>query len=173
MRMSIASPGNDFRLGACEAPPAIVSTYLGDSVTKYLEDFQKTGVFTPYDAPGAICDLGVDSIAPFTVPAEDRNRTSPFPFGGHRFEFRAVGSSQNVSMVNTVLCTIFAESFAHFSKAFEGGASPASVAKAALDEHSRVICNGNSEEWPIEAEKRGVTRIDSGVESMKALSDPK
>jgi len=175
MRMSIASPGNDFRLGACEAPPAIVSTYFGESVTTYLEEFKKTGKLGTYDAPGATCDLGVDAIAPFTVPAEDRNRTSPFPYGGHRFEFRAVGSSQNVSMVNTVLCTIFAESFAFFSDQIEAGKKPAAVAAAALDEHWRVIFNGNgySEEWPIEAAKRGVTRIDSGVESMKTLSDPK
>merc|ERR1719446_323603 len=119
-------------------------------------------------------NLGIDSIAPFTVPAEDRNRTSPFPYGGHRFEFRAVGSSQNVSMVNTVLCTIFAESFATFADQIEKGAKPADVAAAALEEHWKVIFNGNgySEEWPIEAAKRGLLRIDSGVESMKRLSAP-
>ena len=119
--------------------------------------------------------LGVDSVAPFTVPAEDRNRTSPFPYGGHRFEFRAVGSSQNVSMVNTVLCTIFADAFATMSDAIEKGAKPADLAAAALDKHWKVIFNGNgySDEWPIEAGKRGVWRIDSGVESMKRLSDAK
>lgn len=134
MRMSIASPGNDFRLGACEAPPAIVSTYLGDDMTNYLEAFVKSksikGESSSFCVPACSqmlstrsalllfptfsntprilsgchpseyvphtkeINLGVDSIAPFTVPAEDRNRTSPFPYGGHRFEFRAVGSSQ-------------------------------------------------------------------------------
>jgi glutamine synthetase len=175
MRMSIASPGNDFRLGACEAPPAIVSTYLGDDLTNYLDAFRKSKSATEYKPDTKQVDLGIDAIKPFTVPAEDRNRTSPFPYGGHRFEFRAVGSSQNVSMVNTVLCTIFAESFAAFSDAIEKGAKPAEVAAQALDDHWRVIFNGDgySEEWPIEAGKRGVTRIDSGVESMAVLSAPK
>jgi glutamine synthetase len=175
MRMAIASPGNDFRLGACEAPPAIVSTYLGDSLTSYLEEFKSTKVFKEYVAQAATVDLGVPSMAPFTVPAEDRNRTSPFPYGGHRFEFRAVGSSQNVSMVNTVLCTIFAEAFSQFSDAIEAGQKPADLAAAALEAHWKVIFNGNgySEEWPIEAGKRGVWRIDSGVESMAKLGDAK
>jgi len=117
LRMAIASPGNDFRLGAMEAPPAIVSTYLGADVTAYLEAALKSKSFGNYKPNTSLCDLGVDSIAPFEVPAEDRNRTSPFPYGGHRFEFRAVGSSQNVSMVNTVLCTTLAESLALFSDA--------------------------------------------------------
>jgi len=175
MRMSIASPGNDFRLGACEAPPAIVSTYLGDDITSYLEAFKDTKTAAEYVPSIATCDLGVDAIAPFTTPAEDRNRTSPFPYGGHRFEFRAVGSSQNVSMVNTVLCTIFAECFSQFSDAIEKGAKPIDLASDALNKHWKVIFNGNgySEEWPIEAGKRGVTRIDSGVEAMATLSAPK
>jgi len=175
MRMAIASPGNDFRLGACEAPPAILSTYLGGEITNYLEAFKSSKTFTEYKAAGATVDLGVPAIAPFTVPAEDRNRTSPFPYGGHRFEFRAVGSTQNVSMVNTVLCTIFAESFANFSDQLEKGAKAEDVAAKALEDHWKVIFNGNgySEEWPIEAGKRGVWRIDSGVESMSALGSPK
>jgi len=175
MRMAIASPGNDFRLGACEAPPAIVSTYLGESLTAYLEAAKTSRAFGPYSPQVVPVDLGVPSIAPFTVPAEDRNRTSPFPYGGHRFEFRAVGSSQNVSMVNTVLCTIFAESFAAFSTAIEGGATPADVAAAALDEHWRVIFNGDgySDSWSAEAEARGVWRIDSGVEAMAVLAQEK
>lgn len=174
MRMAIASPGNDFRLGACEAPPAIVSTYLGDDVTAYLEEFKNTKVVKEYTPTTSTVDLGIPAIAPFTVPAEDRNRTSPFPYGGHRFEFRAVGSSQNVSLVNTVLCTIWAESFAAFADQIEAGAKPADVAAAALNEHWKVIFNGNgySEEWPVEAGRRGVWRIDSGVEAMSRLSAP-
>jgi len=175
MRMAIASPGNDFRLGAMEAPPAIVSTYLGDELTSYLEKFRADGVFKVYKPATTMCDLGIESIAPFPRPAEDRNRTSPFPYGGHRFEFRAVGSSQNVSMVNTVLCTIFAESFAMMSDAIEKGAKPADVAKKMLDENWQVIFNGNGYDpaWVEEAGKRGIWRIDSGVESMKVLSSPK
>jgi glutamine synthetase len=131
-RCAIASPGNDFRLGACEAPPAIVSTYLGDDMTGYLEAFMN-GETAKYEPGSKTIDIGVDSVLPFNVPAEDRNRTSPLPCGsfpqrlhmvhlppvrvrstsdtghdadgGKRFEFRAVGSSQNVSMVNTVLAT--------------------------------------------------------------------
>ena len=174
MRMAIASPGNDFRIGACEAPPAIVSAYLGDDVTAYLEEFKKSKVVKEYIAAESTVDLGIPAIAPFKVPAEDRNRTSPFPYGGHRFEFRAVGSSQNVSLVNTVLCTIWAESFAAFSDQIEKGAKPTEVAAKALDEHWKVIFNGNgySEEWPIEAAKRGLLRIDSGVEAISRLSAP-
>ena len=175
MRMAIASPGNDFRLGACEAPPAIVSTYLGNELTDYLEAAKGSKSFGAYEPKAATVDLGIPSIAPFTVPAEDRNRTSPFPFGGHRFEFRAVGSAQNVSMVNTVLCTIIADSFAEMSSQIEAGKAPGDVAASFLDAHWKCVFNGNgySEEWPIEAGKRGVWRIDSGVESMKRISDPK
>eukprot|EP00965_Chrysotila_dentata_P087237 2880475-Pleurochrysis_carterae.AAC.2 len=90
MRMSIASPGNDFRLGAMEAPPAIMSTYLGKSLTSYLEAFKRGEAVGAYVEKKSFVHMGLDSIAPFAVPAEDRNRTSPFPYGGHRFEFRAV-----------------------------------------------------------------------------------
>jgi glutamine synthetase len=174
MRMAIASPGNDFRLGACEAPPAIVSTYLGDDITAYLEKFM-AGDVSPYEPNTKTVDLGIPSIAPFTVPAEDRNRTSPFPYGGHRFEFRAVGSSQNVSLVNVVLCTIWAEAFKNISDKIEAGQDAKKVATELLEKHWRVIFNGNgySEEWPIEAGKRGVWRIDSGVESISQLATPK
>merc|ERR1719502_2147728 len=143
MRMSIASPGNDFRLGACEAPPAIVSTYLGDSLTSYLEEFKTSKVAKEYVSTAATVDLGVPGVAPFSVPAEDRNRTSPFPYGGHRFEFRAAGSSQNVSMINTVLCTAIAESFTAFADQIAAGETPHAVAAAALEEHWKVIFNGN------------------------------
>jgi len=175
MRMSIASPGNDFRLGACEAPPAIISTYLGEQLTSYLEAFKggRTGV--AYAPNKKTVDLNIPGVAPFSVPAEDRNRTSPFPYGGHRFEFRAAGSSQNVSMINTVLCTAIADSFRDFSNQIESGAPAASVAAAALEKHWKVIFNGNgySAEWPIEAGKRGVWRIDSGVEAMSKLAADK
>lgn len=93
------------------------------------------------------------------VPAEDRNRTSPFPYGGHRFEFRAVGSAQNVSLVNTVLCAITADALREFSDKIEAGQKPVDVAKQALDQHWRVIFNGNGYDpaWKDEANKRGVS----------------
>lgn len=174
MRMSIASPGNDFRLGACEAPPAIVSTYLGDDMTSYLEAFMN-GSEAKYEPKVKTIDLGCAEILPFTVPAEDRNRTSPFPYGGARFEFRAVGSSQNVSMVNTVLNTITAEKFAEFADRIEAGEKPADVARSALKKHWKVVFNGNNYDEANQAmlTERGVWRIDSGVEAIKALTSTK
>ena len=174
MRMAISSPGNDFRLGACEAPPAIVSTYLGTDMTNYLEAFMK-GSEAKYEPGKKVIDLGVAEVVPFEVPAEDRNRTSPFPYGGARFEFRAVGSSQNVSMVNTVLNTIVAEKFGEFADAIEAGKSPEEVARDALKKHWKVIFNGNCycEEAQKELTDRGVWRIDSGVEAIATLTAPK
>jgi glutamine synthetase len=174
MRMAIASPGNDFRLGACEAPPAIVSTYLGDDMTAYLKAFLE-GVDEKYNPGRKTLDLGTSEIVPFEVPAEDRNRTSPFPYGGARFEFRAVGSSQNVSLVNTVLNTIAAEKFGEFADKIEAGASPEDVAREALKKHWKVIFNGNNYD-PANQEmltQSGVWRIDSGVEAISRLTADK
>jgi len=174
MRMAIASPGNDFRLGACEAPPAIMSVYLGDDMTKYLDSF-KNGDKKPYTPTFKTLDMGASALAPVEVPAEDRNRTSPFPYGGHRFEFRAVGSSQNVSMVNTVLNTITAKSFKDFADAIEAGGKPAEVAQKALKESWKVIFNGNGYDANNQAmlTKNGLWRIDSGVEAITRISVPK
>jgi len=174
MRMAISSPGNDFRLGACEAPPAIISTYLGQDMTDYLEAFMN-GSESKYDPEKKTLDLGTREVVPFLVPAEDRNRTSPFPYGGGRFEFRAVGSSQNVSMVNTVLNTICAEKFAEFADKIEAGEEPAAVAREALKKHWKVIFNGNNYDEAMQQEltDRGVWRIDSGVESISRLTADK
>jgi glutamine synthetase len=174
MRMAIASPGNDFRLGACEAPPAIVSTYLGEDMTTYLDAFRK-GDNAKYSPSVKTIDLGCAEILPFDVPAEDRNRTSPFPYGGGRFEFRAVGSSQNVSMVNTVLNTIAAEKFAQFSERIEAGEDPSEVAREALNKHWKVVFNGDNycEENQAMLTANGVWRIDSGVEATAAITKEK
>jgi glutamine synthetase len=109
------------------------------------------------------------------VPAEDRNRTSPFPYGGHRFEFRAVGSSQNPAWVNTILNSAVADAFARFADAIEGGRAPREVAGEALGASWRAIFNGDgySAEWRAEAERRGVWRIDSGVEALDRLGADK
>lgn len=174
MRAAIASPGNDFRLGACEAPPAIISTYLGDDLTKYLEAYKK-GAKAEYKPATKTLSLGASVLPTLEVPAEDRNRTSPFPYGGHRFEFRAVGSSQNVSLVNTVLQTIVADAFKHFADAIEKGAAPQAVASAALEQHWKVIFNGNNYDAGNQKmlTDRGVWRIDSGVDAICRLTDPK
>lgn len=171
MRMAISSPGNDFRLGACEAPPAIVSTYLGGDMTTYLEAFMN-GTDEPYSPGKKVLDLGTKEVVPFEVPAEDRNRTSPFPYGGARFEFRAVGSSQNVSMVNTVLNTITAEKFAEFADRIEAGEKPEDVARAELKEHWKVVFNGDNYDEANQQmlTDRGVWRIDSGVEAIAHLT---
>jgi len=175
MRMAISSPGNDFRLGACEAPPAIVSMYLGDDMTYYLEHF-KDGKGKGEYVPGVkTLDLGTREVLPFVVPAEDRNRTSPFPYGGSRFEFRAVGSSQNASMVNTVLNTIVAEKFKEFADRMDAGETPNDIAMAALNKHWRVIFNGNNYDPAVQEEltNRGIWRIDSGVEAIRTLTSEK
>lgn len=174
MRLAIASPGNDFRLGACEAPPAIISTYLGEDMTRYLEAYMK-GENAPYNPQARVIDLGAQALPPLELPSEDRNRTSPFPYGGHRFEFRAVGSSQNVSFVNTVLATICAQAFKHFADAIEAGASPRDVARKALNDSWKVVFNGNGYD-PANQEaltKAGVCRIDSGVDAMARFTAPK
>jgi len=175
MRMAIASPGNDFRLGACEAPPAIVSTYLGEDLTSFLEDY-KDGKSAVYKQNTKELHLGASFLAPIEVPAEDRNRTSPFPYGGHRFEFRAVGSSQNVSLVNTVLNTMCASMFKQLADTIEGGAmAPHDVASKLLKDHWKVIFNGNGydEEMQKMLTDSDVWRIDSGVEAICRFTDPK
>lgn len=174
MRMSIASPGNDFRLGACEAPPAIISTFLGEQMTGYLEDFKK-GKISAYAPKSTKLNTGVASIGNVSAPAQDRNRTSPFPYGGHRFEFRAVGSSQNVSMVNTVLNAITAKSFKEFADAIEGGASPEQVARDALSKHWKAVFNDNGYDISNQEKltKAGVWRIDSNIDAIQRLEAPK
>jgi len=174
MRMAIASPGNDFRLGAMEAPPAIMSTYLGEDMTSYLQAF-RDGDMSAYAPEMGEIDVGVKHIQPFKIPSEDRNRTSPFPYGGARFEFRAVGSSQNVSMVNTVLNTMCAQKFGEFADRIEAGESAVEVARESLTKHWKAIFNGNGYDLESQAmlTKNGVWRIDSGVEAICRLSAEK
>jgi len=174
MRMSIASPGNDFRLGAMEAPPAVMSTYLGEQMTAYLTEFMN-GDVKPYEPKVTAIDLGCDDLPIIHAPAEDRNRTSPFPYGGHRFEFRAVGSSQNVSLVNTVLNSMMAKQFKEISDRVEAGENAVTVAQELLKAHFKCVFNGNGYDpnSPDKAVELGVTRIDSGVEAICTLTAAK
>lgn len=174
MRLSIAAPGNDFRLGACEAPPAIMSVYLGDAVTTYLDEYRK-GSDAAYDPQSRVVSLGASTLPRMKIPNEDRNRTSPFPYGSGRFEFRSVGSSQNVSLVNTVLNTILADTFKEFSDQLEGGATPQEVTRAALDSHWKSIFNGDNYclQNQEELTAKGLWRIDSSVDAIKRFSAPK
>jgi glutamine synthetase len=150
-----------------EAPPSVISTYLGPQLTAYLKDFSEGNVYEYKPATSPI-NLGVDIMPIVHAPAEDRNRTSPFPYGGHRFEFRAVGSSQNVSLVNTVLNALTAKKFAEISEGVEAGKDAVAVAQEMLKKHFKVIYNGNGYDpaWPAEADKLGITHIDSGVEAI-------
>ena len=119
--------------------------------------------------------MGASVIAPIEVPSEDRNRTSPFPFGGHRFEFRAVGSSQNVSLVNTVLATITAKAFKQFADAIEKGQKHQDVAKIALESSWKTIFNGNGYDAANQEmlTSNGLWRIDSGVDAICRFTEPK
>ena len=174
MRLAIASPGNDFRLGAMEAPPAVMSTYLGPSLTEFLNTV-KEGTLGEYAPAKKPLKFGTDTIPSIEVPAEDRNRTSPFPYGGNRFEFRAAGSSQNVSLVNTVLNTIAAEAFKIVADRLEAGEQPLAIAQDLLKAHDKCVFNGNGydPEWPDEAVKRGVWRIDAGCDAINELDSDK
>ena len=168
MRLAIASPGNDFRLGAMEAPPSVISTYLGKQMTAYLKDFMEGKVYEYKPATTPI-DLGVD-ILPTAMPAEDRNRTSPTAATA---EFRAVGSSRTSR--NTVLNAITAKYFAVIADRIEAGESAVAVAQELLKKHSKVIFNDNGydPEWPNKADELGITHIDSGVEAIDKFVNPK
>jgi len=171
MRMAIAPPGNDFRLGACEAPPSIMSMYLGEDLTTYLDSYRNGNPAT-YVPNTRDLNLGASVLPNIQIPAEDRNRTSPFPYGGHRFEFRAVGSSQNVSLVNTVLAMITAKAFKDFADSIEKGASPRDVAQRALNDSWKVIFNGNGYD-PMNQKaltEAGLWRFDSGVDAINRFT---
>lgn len=174
MRMAIACPGNDFRLGACEAPPSIISTYLGEDITAYLHAY-KNGDLKSYKPSSKMLKLGASMLADIECPSEDRNRTSPFPYGGHRFEFRACGSSQNVSMVNTVLAAICAKVFKEFTEKIQAGATPREIAQESLKNHWKVIFNGNGYDQANQKmlTENGLWRIDSCVDSICRITEPK
>jgi glutamine synthetase len=175
IRMSIASPGNDFRLGAMEAPPAVLSTYLGPSLTDYLTKYMNGEDLPGYSPEKSDLSFGVDTLKPMQVPAEDRNRTSPFPYGGNRFEFRAAGSSQNVSLVNTVLNTLTAEGMKVIADRVGAGETPKAVAQDLLKKHMKCVFNGDGydPEWPEEAVKKGIWRIDRGVDAICEMTSDK
>lgn len=143
-------------------------------MTTYLAAY-KDGKDAAYKPNNKEFDLGIDCMPPFVVPAEDRNRTSPFPYGGKRFEFRAVGSSQNVSLVNTVLACMCAEAFSEMSTAIESGKKPREVSSALLNGHWKAIFNGNNYDVAEQERltKENVWRIDSAVDAICRYTDPK
>ncbi len=177
MRISVAHAGNDHRLGAGEAPPAIVSIFVGEEI----EDIIKSIVDgTSYKgAKAGIMDLGIPTVPSFRKDTTDRNRTSPFAFTGNKFEFRMLGSSQNVAMPNIVLNTAVAESFKQFADVLEGAddfdAAVAKLIKDTFSAHMRILFDGNgySKEWEKEAKSRGLLNLRTSVDAYKQFNAPK
>ena len=178
LRESAADPGNDHRLGANEAPPAIISVFLGEQLEDVLEQLISTGSAT-HSLKGGKLHTGVKTLPDFAKDATDRNRTSPFAFTGNKFEFRMVGSRDSIAGPNVVLNTIVAEAFAEacdvLEKADDFDTAVHSLIKEYLTDHQRIIFNGNgySDEWVAEAEKRGLPNIKSMVEAIPALTTDK
>ncbi len=177
LRLSIASAGNDHRLGADEAPPAIVSMFIGDDLEAIVESIVDGTAYKK--SKGRIMNLGVPSLPTFAKDNADRNRTSPFAFTGNKFEFRMLGSSQNIALPNIVLNSAVAEVFKEFAdkleKAKNFDATVKSIIKDTLAAHKRVIFNGNgySDEWQKEAAKRGLPNMKKCVEAFACFSADK
>ena len=178
LRESAADPGNDHRLGANEAPPAIISVFLGEQLEDVLEQLISTGEAT-HSLKGGKLQTGVDTLPDLAKDATDRNRTSPFAFTGNKFEFRMVGSRDSISGPNVVLNTIVAEAFSEacdvLEKADNFDEAVHYLIKQYATEHQRVVFNGNgySDAWVEEAEKRGLPNIRSMVEAIPALTTEK
>ncbi len=179
LRMSVASAGNDHRLGANEAPPAIVSIFLGDELGAIVDALISDTEYT--SAERVAMDLGVSVLPNFLKDNTDRNRTSPFAFTGNKFEFRMPGSAVNLSDANTILNTAMAKSLKEFADAMEGKtgeefeAAAIAYIKDDLRKHQRIIFNGNgySDEWPVEAERRGLANHPTTADALPCLIDQK
>ena len=178
LRQSTAIPGNDQRLGAAEAPPAIISIFLGEQLEDVIDQLCSTGE-AARSKQGGILKTGVATLADFTKDATDRNRTSPFAFTGNKFEFRMVGSSDSVSSPNVVLNTIVAEAFKEAADELEQSddfdCAVHDLIKRLMAEHRRIIFSGNgySEEWVEEAKRRGLPNLKAGIDSVEALRSEK
>ena len=177
LRTTVASPGNDHRLGANEAPPAIISIFVGDELGDILDSIAND---SPYEAKGKVkIDLGVDVLPVFPKDNTDRNRTSPFAFTGNKFEFRMPGSAMNLSDANTVLNTAVAKVLKDFAAEMEGAedftAAAAAWIKKTIKEHERILFNGNgySADWEAEAEKRGLLNMKTTVDALPSMLSEK
>ena len=178
LRESAADPGNDHRLGANEAPPAIISIFLGEQLEDVVEQLISTGEAT-HSLKGGNLETGVSTLPDLFKDATDRNRTSPFAFTGNKFEFRMVGSRDSIANPNIVLNTIVAEAFADacdiLEKADDFDLAVHDLIKEYLTENQRIIFNGNgySDAWVAEAERRGLPNIKSMVEAIPAITTEK
>ena len=177
LRTSVATPGNDHRLGAHEAPPAIISIFVGEELEAVIDAIASD---SPYAGPTKMkMDLGVDVLPKFSKDTTDRNRTSPFAFTGNKFEFRMPGSAQNLSDCDTILNTAVAKELKGYADELEGAEDFTSAAialvKRTIRDHRRVIFNGNgySAEWEEEAARRGLPNKKNTPAALPALIDPK
>ena len=177
LRTPVATPGNDHRLGANEAPPAIISIFVGEELEAVIDAIASD---SPYAGPVKMkMDLGVDVLPKFSKDTTDRNRTSPFAFTGNKFEFRMPGSAENLSDCNTILNTAVAKELKGYADELEGAEDFTSAAialvKRTIRDHRRVIFNGNgyTAEWEAEAEKRGLPNKKNTPAALPALIEPK
>ena len=177
LRTSVATPGNDHRLGANEAPPAIISIFVGEELEAVIDAIASD---SPYAGPVKMkMDLGVDVLPKFSKDTTDRNRTSPFAFTGNKFEFRMPGSAQNLSDCDTILNTAVAKELKGYADELEGAedftAAAIALVKRTIRDHRRVIFNGNgySAEWEEEAARRGLPNKKNAPAALPALIDPK
>lgn len=176
LRISVASAANDHRLGANEAPPAIVSMFLGDELTAVLDSIESGKPYSQKDK--VFMEIGSDVLPRFPKDTTDRNRTSPFAFTGNKFEFRMVGSSDSIACPNMMLNTIVADELCQFAdeleKADDFKATLAKLIQNTIKEHKRIIFNGNNyaPEWVTEAEKRGLLNLRSTVEALPNYIKP-
>jgi len=177
LRCSVANPGNDHRLGAQEAPPAILSIFLGDELTAIVDSIIHGTAYVEQGKKSL--SIGVDVLPAIPQDTTDRNRTSPLAFTGNKFEFRMLGSSQSISGPNTALNTIMAEELSQFADELEGAedfnAALHDLVKRVLTEHQRIIFNGNGYEgtWVQEAEKRGLSNLTCTADALKTYLQPK
>ena len=178
LRQSASDVGNDHRLGANEAPPAIISMFLGDQLEDVVNQIIETGTAT-HSIEGGKLLTGVSTLPDFAKDATDRNRTSPFAFTGNKFEFRMVGSADSIASPNTVLNAIVAEAFCEaadiLEKSDDFDKDVHELIKKYMTEHKRIVFNGNgySDEWVAEAERRGLPNIKSMVDAASALTTDK
>ena len=177
LRTSVATPGNDHRLGANEAPPAIISIFVGEELEAVIDAIASD---SPYAGPVKMkMDLGVDVLPKFSKDTTDRNRTSPFAFTGNKFEFRMPGSAENLSDANTILNTAVAKELKGYAdeleKADDFTSAAIALIKRTIRDHRRVILNGNgyTAEWEAEAAKRGLPNKKNTPAALPALIDPK
>ena len=177
LRVSVATPSNDHRLGANEAPPAIISVHLGDELTSILECIEENTVYDKiYDKK---MEIGVDILPAFPKDTTDRNRTSPFAFTGNKFEFRMLGSSLSIACPNIMLNTIVAEELSLFAdeleKAEELKPALAALIKKTIREHKRILFSGNgyTDEWVKEAEKRGLLNLKTTIDALPYYTSEK